>query len=83
MAKSENQFQCPHCGAMTVGPPEFCPSCDRRLTTVKPPGRFAWVGSVLRLIKPAHALGQNPEGVGEAYKHGPMNHSEGGGGGGC
>ncbi len=82
MAKPDKPFQCPHCGAMTVGAPEFCPSCDRRLTAVKPPGRFAWVGSVLRWFKPADALGQNPEGVGEAYKHGPMNHSEGGGGGG-
>jgi len=80
VAKPEKQFQCPHCGATTEGPPEFCPSCDRRLTVVKPPGRLAWVGSVLRWFKPADALGHNPKGVGEAYKHGPMNHSEGGGG---
>jgi hypothetical protein len=59
---------------MTVGPPEFCPDCGRRLTAVKPEGRLAAIGRILHLFKPADALSDNPAGVGEAYKHGPMNH---------
>jgi len=75
MTKSEKPFQCPHCGAMVAGPPEFCPACGRRLTSVKPPGRFAWIAGILRWIKPSgDMLGENPKDVGEAYKHGPINH---------
>jgi hypothetical protein len=74
MVKPQEQHECPHCGATTQGLPEFCPSCGRRLTAVKPPGRFAPLVRVLRWFKPADPLGQNPKGVGEAYKHGPMNH---------
>ena len=75
MPKPEKPFECQHCGTMTAGPPEFCPACERRLTAVRPPGRFAWLVGVLRWLKPADALGENPKGVGEAYKHAPMDHS--------
>ena len=71
---AEAQHQCPHCGAAYDRLPEFCTSCGRRLTSVKPEGRLTRVGRALRILKPADPLGANPKGVGEAYKHGPMNH---------
>jgi hypothetical protein len=71
---AEAQHQCPHCRAAYDRFSEFCTSCGRRLTSVKPEGRFTRIGRVLRILKPADALGANPKGVGEAYKHGPMNH---------
>jgi hypothetical protein len=74
---------CPHCGVPTAAASEFCPACGRRQTCVKPPSRFAWLARVLAFIKSTGPLGRNPEGLAEAYKHGPMNHSDGGGGGGC
>jgi len=84
MAEAKQQYPCPHCGAMTLGPPEFCPACGRRLTSVRPPGRFAWLGRILGFIKSTGPLGSNPESLAEAYKHGPIDHSgEGGGGGGA
>lgn len=78
MTEHQDQFRCPHCGAMTLGPPEFCPACGRRLTVVRPPSRFAGLVRALRFLRPSDPLGRDPKGVGEAYKHGPMNHSEGG-----
>jgi hypothetical protein len=66
---------CRECGATSAVAETFCPHCGRRLTCVKPQRRIHRVLGVLASLRPADPLGQNPRGVGEAYKHAPLNHS--------
>ena len=72
----EQDQTCPHCGAVSAAFTESCTGCGRRLTCVTPETRLHRVLRAPRLVKPSDALGENPAGVGEAYRHGPMNHSE-------
>jgi len=66
---------CPECGATWAVSETFCSTCGRRLTCVKPERRIHRVLKVLGGLRPADALGQNPKGVGDAYRHAPLNHS--------
>jgi len=76
---AEEPQLCPHCGHTNEHWDEFCLSCGRRLTSATHEGRFRRLLRKLSILKPADALGDNPAGVGEAYRHGPMDHSGGAG----
>jgi hypothetical protein len=67
---------CPHCGVPSPTFTEFCPGCGRRLTSARRESLIHRILAKLWIIKPSDALGENPTGVAEAYKHAPMNHSD-------
>jgi hypothetical protein len=69
---------CPCCGHTNEHWDQFCLSCGRRVTSVVHEGLLHRLLRKLSILKPSDALGENPTGVGEAYRHTPMNHSDGG-----
>ena len=79
MAKPKKDFQCPHCSAMTIGPPEFCPSCGSRLTSVRPERFLHRVARVLGLVRTPPSEQQRAYAA-QLYRKGPSNHGGEGGG---
>ena len=73
MAGSVNVHACPHCGAETPGPPEFCPACGNRLTCVRPESRWHRVARALGLVRVPPSEQQRAYAA-QLYCKGPSNH---------
>ena len=73
MTRSAEQQACPHCGAEAPGPPEFCPACGRRLTSVHPEGIMHRIARALGLVR-APLSEQQRAYASQLYRKGPSNH---------
>jgi hypothetical protein len=79
---SDQMQTCPYCGAPSRLFTNLCPSCGRRLSSVKTENRLLRLLHALRRPPSGgDALGRDPAGTLEIYKHVPINRGGGEGGG--